>query len=179
MSDKIKLATASLCGCFGCHMSFLDIDEKLEQLVEVIEFNRSPLTDIKDLSQCDIGLIEGGIANQDNLEVLQDFRRQCKILVAVGACAMNGGIPSMRNSHSLESCLTEAYVDGIGVTDPGIPADPEIPLLLDKVYPLHEVVKIDYFLPGCPPPAEAFWTFLNELIQHQQIAFPYHQRHFD
>ena len=179
MLGKLKLATASLAGCFGCHMSFLDIDERILELVDVVEFDRTPLTDIKTVGECDVGLIEGGVANEENVEVLRDFRRHCKVLVALGACAVNGGIPAMRNQFELEDCLRESYVDGIGVANPGIPNDPEIPLLLNKVHPIHEVVKIDYFLPGCPPSADTIWTFLTELIEGRPVSFPYTQIHYD
>jgi NAD-reducing hydrogenase small subunit len=179
MPGKLKLATASLAGCFGCHMSFLDIDERILELVDVVEFDRTPLTDIKTVGECDVGLIEGGVANEENVEVLRDFRRHCKVLVALGACAVNGGIPAMRNQFELEDCLRESYVDGIGVANPGIPNDPEIPLLLNKVHPIHEVVKIDYFLPGCPPSADTIWTFLTELIEGRPVSFPYTQIHYD
>ena len=91
MAEKIKVATASLCGCFGCHMSFLDIDERLFELLEYVEFDRTPLTDIKHCGPCDIGLVEGGVTTNDNVEVLREFRRNCKIVVAIGACAINGG----------------------------------------------------------------------------------------
>ncbi|MFV9615431.1 MAG: NADP oxidoreductase [Gammaproteobacteria bacterium] len=176
---KIKLATATLCGCFGCHMSLLDIDERILELVKLVEFDRSPLTDIKTISNCDIGIIEGGVANAENVEVLREFRKHCKILVALGACAVNGGIPAMRNNFTLKECLEESYVDGIGVVNPMIPDDPEIPLLLNKVHPIHEVVKIDYFLPGCPPSGDTIWTFLTELIEGKPISFPYEQIHYD
>ena len=176
---KIRVATTSLAGCFGCHMSVLDIDERLFELLEHIEFDRTPLTDVKMIGPCDIGLIEGGVANTENVEVLREFRRHCKILVAMGACAVNGGIPAMRNQFALKDCLEEAYVQGVGVHNPGIPNDPEIPLLLNKVHPIHEVVKVDYFLPGCPPSADTIWTFLTELLSGKPIAFPYTQIHYD
>jgi NAD-reducing hydrogenase small subunit len=179
MSEKIRVATTSLCGCFGCHMSFLDIDERILQLVELVTFDRSPITDIKVIGECDLGLIEGGVANAENVEVLREFRRHCKTLVAVGACAVNGGIPAMRNRLTVKECLDEAYVSGVGVYNPGIPNDPEIPLLLNQVHPIHEVVKVDYFLPGCPPSADAIWTFLTELLSGQPIAFPYTQIRYD
>lgn len=179
MAQKIRVATASLCGCFGCHMSLLDIDERILDLVELADFDRTPITDIKTLGDCDLGLIEGGVANAENLDVLRQFRRHCKVLVALGACAVNGGIPAMRNQWSLRECLEESYVGGVGVHNPGIPNDPEIPLLLNKVHPIHEVVKVDYFLPGCPPSADAIWTFLTELLTGKPIALPYSQIHYD
>ena len=177
--QKPRIATATLCGCFGCHMSFLDIDERILKLVELVEFDRSPITDIKNIGDCDIGLIEGGVANTENVEVLRDFRRHCKVLVAVGACAVNGGVPAMRNQFELKECLEEAYINGIGVVNPHIPDDPELPLLLDKVHPIHEVVKIDYFLPGCPPSADTLWTFLTEILAGEEITFPYSLIHYD
>jgi NAD-reducing hydrogenase small subunit len=179
MAEKIRLATTSLAGCFGCHMSFLDIDERILDLVELVDFDRTPITDIKEIGQCDLGLIEGGVANAENVEVLRDFRQHFKILVAIGACSVNGGIPAMRNQFELKECLEEAYVGGVGVHNPGIPNDPEIPLLLNKVHPIHEVVKVDYFLPGCPPSGDAIWTFLTELIEGKPISFPYTQIHYD
>lgn len=179
MRTKIKIATTSLAGCFGCHMSFLDIDERIQQLAEIAEFDRSPLTDRKHCEICDIGLIEGGICNTENAEVLREFRNRCKFLVAVGACAINGGIPAMRNSISVESCLEEAYLDGIGISHPKIPNDPELPLLLDKVYPIHELVKIDYSLPGCPPSAEVIWRFLNDFANGREPQLPQTLIHFD
>ncbi|ANE56625.1 MULTISPECIES: NADP oxidoreductase [Methylomonas] len=179
MSAKIKIATTSLAGCFGCHMSFLDIDERITELAEVVEFDRSPLTDIEHCGPCDIGLIEGGVCNSENVHVLREFRKNCKTLVAVGACAINGGLPALRNFVSVEECLLEAYRDGIGIDNPQIPSDPELPLLLDKVHPIHEIVKVDYFMPGCPPSADVFWTFLSALIAGREPKLPYELVHYD
>lgn len=179
VSNKIKVATTSLAGCFGCHMSFLDIDERLVELVQHVEFDRTPITDIKKCGTCDVGLIEGGVCNAENVHVLKEFRAQCKILVAVGACAFNGGVPALRNHYTLKECLEESYLNGIGIENPHIPNDAEIPLLLNKVHPIHEVVKIDYFLPGCPPPADAFWAFLTQLLKNEEIALPYNLIHYD
>jgi len=178
-NSKLKVATASLAGCFGCHMSLLDIDERIIELVELVRLDRTPLTDIKTIGDCDLGLIEGGVANAENVEVLREFRRHCKLLVAFGACAVNGGIPAMRNQFALRECLEESYIDGIGVHNPGIPNDPEIPLLLSQVHPIHEVVRVDYFLPGCPPPSDAIWTFLTDLLAGEPIRLPYTQLHYD
>jgi NAD-reducing hydrogenase small subunit len=179
MADKLRVATASLAGCFGCHMSLLDIDERILTLVELVEFDRTPLTDIKTVGECDLGIIEGGVANAENVEVLLEFRKHCKVLVAMGACAINGGIPAMRNQFELRECLEESYVHGVGVANAMIPNDPEIPLLLNKVHPIHEVVKIDYFLPGCPPSGDTIWTFLTELLEGKPVTFPYTQLHYD
>jgi NAD-reducing hydrogenase small subunit len=179
MMSKLKVATTSLAGCFGCHMSFLDMDERLAGLLEHIEFDRSPLTDIKHCSPCDIGLIEGGLCNADNVHVLREFRENCRILIAVGACAINGGVPAMRNHFSLRECLQESYVDALGIVNPQIPSDPELPLLLSKVHPVHEVVHVDYYLPGCPPPADAFAEVLHDLIEGREPRLPRSLLHYD
>lgn len=176
---RLKIATCSLAGCFGCHMSLLDLDERLFELAERVELDRSPLTDIKELGECDLGLIEGGVCNAENVHVLMEFRARCKILVAIGACALNGGVPAMRNQFTLAECLEESYLRGIGLVNPQIPNDPEIPLLLNKVHPLHEVVNIDYFLPGCPPSADAIWTFVSQLLSSQPPLLSYTQIHYD
>jgi len=115
-NTKIRIATATLAGCFGCHMSLLDIDEKIIDLVELVEFDRTPLTDIKQLGHCDIGLIEGAVANSDNVEVLREFRKQCKTIIALGACALNGGIPALRNQFTLEECISLRIFSATGLS---------------------------------------------------------------
>jgi NAD-reducing hydrogenase small subunit len=161
---KLRVATTSLAGCFGCHMSLLDIDERLVPLLDLIELDASPLTDIKHCGPCDLGLIEGGLCNAENVHTLRTFRANCKILVAVGACAINGGLPAQRNHLDIRDCLQTVYLTGPGVERGFIPNDPELPLPLKQVHPLHDVVKIDYFLPGCPPSADAIWQFLTDII---------------
>lgn len=180
--SKPKVATTSLAGCFGCHMSLLDIDDRILQLVELIDFDKSPVDDIKTFThQCAIGLIEGGCCNEENVHILQEFRKHCDILISFGDCATMGGIPAMRNNIPLSECFDEAYRTGITVYNPDgvIPNDPDIPLLLDKVYPAHEVVKIDYFLPGCPPTADALWTVLTALLTNQPVELPYELLKYD
>jgi NAD-reducing hydrogenase small subunit len=174
--DKPKIATASLAGCFGCHMSILDIDERILKLVELVQFDKSPVDDIKKFTgRCLVGIIEGGCCNEENVHVLQDFRAHCDILISLGECAIMGGLPAMRNAVPLKECLDEAYLKGPTVHNPGgkLPNDPEIPLILDKVYPLNEVVKIDYYIPGCPPPADAIWEALVALLTGKPVALPY------
>jgi NAD-reducing hydrogenase small subunit len=174
--SRPRIATVSLCGCFGCHMSLLDIDERILELAQLVEFDRSPINDFKKFTgRCAVGLIEGGCANEENVDVLRDFRRHCDVVVSVGDCATMGGVPAMRNTIPLMECLREAYLDGPSVDNPEgrIPNDPEIPLLLDKVYPCHEVVKIDYHLPGCPPSADAIWEALGRCCRASPIELPY------
>ena len=180
MSAKLKVATVSLAGCFGCHMSLLDIDEKLLPLLELVEFDRSPLTDIKHVTHCDIGLIEGGVCNAENVHVLREFRARCKVLVAFGACAVNGGLPAQRNHLPLAQILQAVYRTGPGLeAGSRIPDDPELPLPLNQVHALHEVVRIDYFLPGCPPSADAIWAFLGDLIAGREPQLGHGLLHYD
>ena len=177
---KLKVATVSLAGCFGCHMSFLDIDERLFELLEHIEFDRSPFTDIKQLSQCDIGLIEGGLCNAENVLVLREFRARCKTLVAVGACAITGGLPAQRNHLDVGVMLTEVYHTRPGLSASSrVPDDPELPLPLNKVHPIHEVVHVDYSLPGCPPSADAFWKFITDLMAGRTPHLGHGLIHYD
>ena len=180
--SKPKIATAALSSCFGCHMSLLDIDERILQLVELVDFDKSPVTDKKKFTErVAVGLIEGGCCNQENVENLRDFRENCDILVAVGDCATMGGIPALRNTVPLQECMDEAYRDGPTVHNPSgqLPNDPELPLLLDRVYPAQDIVKIDYFLPGCPPPADAIWAALVALLSDKSIELPYGLLRYD
>ena len=178
---KKRIATVSLAGCFGCHMSLLDIDERLLDLLESVEFDRSPLNDLKHFtSRCDIGLIEGGCCNEENVHTLQEFRRHCDIIVAVGQCAVMGGLPVMRNaimnaSDPLRECLETAYHDSEYISNPTnvIPNDPALPLLLDKVYTLADVVKVDYQIPGCPPSGDTLWQTLSALLAGDAEELPY------
>ena len=138
MAEKKIVATASLAGCFGCHMSFLDIDEKIIDLIELVEFNKSPIDDIKTFTKrCHIGLIEGGCCNDENVENLKLFRENCDILVSLGECAIMGGLPAMRNGIPLKECLDEAYLNGPTVKDSNpdgiVPNDPDIPKILTQL----------------------------------------------
>jgi len=179
---KPKLATASLAGCFGCHMSILDIDERILQLIDLVDFDKSPIDDIKEFTgRCAIGLIEGGCCNEENVRVLRDFRSHCDILIAVGECAVMGGLPALRNMVPLKECLDEAYLDGPTVYNPGkvLPNDKELPLILDRVYPIQEVVKVDYSLPGCPPSADTIWQALVALLTDKPLELPYELIKYD
>jgi NAD-reducing hydrogenase small subunit len=172
---KPRLATCALTGCFGCHMSLLDIDERLLELIDLVDLDVSPFDDKKAFDRpVDVGLVEGGCSNEYNVKELREFRKHCRILVSVGACAINGGVPAMRNTVGLRECLEAVYLNGPSLEGGGmIPNDEDLPLLLDRVYPSHEVVKIDYFLPGCPPSADAIWAGLKALLTGKEPALPY------
>ena len=179
---KPKIATTSLAGCFGCHMSLLDIDDRILKLIELVDFDKSPINDIKKFTgRCLVGLIEGGCCNEENVHVLQDFRKNCDILISLGDCATMGGLPAMRNSIPLKECLDEAYINGPSVYNPSgkIPSDKEIPLLLNKVFPCQEVVKMDYHIPGCPPPADTIWECMVALLSDKPIDLPYELIKYD
>jgi NAD-reducing hydrogenase small subunit len=172
---KPTLATVALTGCFGCHMSLLDIDERILELADLVDLDRSPFDDKKAFDRkVDVGFIEGGCSNEANVRELREFRENCVVLIAVGACALTGGVPAMRNAVGLKECLEAVYLRGPTLDGPGlIPNGEDLPLLLDRVYPAHEVVRIDYFLPGCPPSGEAIWETLAALLTGRPPALPY------
>lgn len=182
VNRKMRVATTSLAGCFGCHMSLLDVDLGILDLLEVIEIHKSPLTDIKQFTErCDIGLIEGGCCNTDNIEVLREFRKNCDILVSVGECAIWGGLPAIRNTIPLEECLRESYLDSM-TSEEGetlIPNHEDIPKILNKVYSNHEVVKIDYHIPGCPPNANHIWNVVKNLLFEGEHAIEFPEFKYD
>ena len=184
---KARIATTSLAGCFGCHMAFLDMDERLIDLMERVEIDRSPLTDIKRFTRrCDIGIIEGGCCNEENVHVLQDFRRHCDVLIGIGQCAIMGGLPAMRNAimHSdepLRECLEEAYITGRYLRNRThqVPNDPALPLLLDEVYPCSQVVEMDYQIPGCAPEGDLIHDTLVQLLEGRFRGFERKRISFD
>ena len=135
-AEKIKVSMISLCGCWGCTLSFLDVDERLLTLLEKITILRCSLTDVKRIPErCAIGFIEGGVANEENIETLQHFRENCDVLISVGACAIWGGVPAMRNMVELKDCLSEAYVNSptaVAGAEPVVPFHEEIPVLTTR-----------------------------------------------
>ena len=165
--SKPIVATCWLAGCAGCHMSLLDIDERIVALSELVDFSMSPITDFKELPEVDIALIEGAVANEDNMEVLKDFRKKAKFLIAFGDCAIFGNLPAMRNAFTVKECLEEAFLDTESTVNPNgiIPTGEDVPKLLPKVLTVPQVVKTDYNLPGCPPDADAIWFLLTELLK--------------
>ena len=181
MGKKI-VATVSLAGCFGCHMSLLDIDTDLLDVVELVSFDKSPLTDFKNFtSRCHIGLIEGGVCNSENVETLRKFREHCDVLVSLGECSVWGGLPSMRNSIPLSECLEEAYLNS-PTSEPGahiIPYHEDLPKILDRVYACNEIVKIDYYIPGCPPDANHIWKAVKNILWGEEYSVLYSEFKYD
>jgi NAD-reducing hydrogenase small subunit len=178
---KPTLATCALTGCFGCHMSLLDLDERILELIDLVDLDVSPFDDKKAFDGIvDVGLVEGGCSNEYHVRELREFRKHCRILVSVGACAINGGVPAMRNTVGLRECLEAVYLGGVSLDGAGvIPNDEDLPLLLDRVYPSHEIVKIDHFLPGCPPSADAIWETLKDLLTGRPLVLPYLLRKYE
>jgi NAD-reducing hydrogenase small subunit len=162
--EKTKLATIWLSGCSGCHMSFLDQDELLLELAKKIQLVYSPIADIKIFPEnVDVTLVEGAVANEEQLRLLKQARAQTKILVSLGDCAVTGNVTALRNawSNSDQAVLERAYIENANANQQ-IPTD--VPKLLKKVHPLHEIVKVDYFIPGCPPAANIINYVLTELL---------------
>ncbi len=172
--DRLKIATVWLGGCSGCHMSFLDLDEWLIDLTASTELVYSPLMDIKIYPEkVDVALVEGAVANQDHLEILHRVRQQTRVLVAFGDCAVTGNVTALRNPlGKAETVLQRAYLEAADL-QAQIPHEPGIvPALLDKVQPIHEVVAVDFYLPGCPPPADRIRAILEQILAggHPQLS---------
>ncbi len=164
---KPTISSDWLCGCAGCHMSLLDIDERILQVAELADLRSTPITDLKtpDEGGVDVGILEGGVNNTYNEEVAHTFRKRCKTLVALGDCAVFGGVPAMRNLVGVEEALRRAYIDAESVDESGkIPSDPEL-AQMTPVRALHEVVPVDIFVPGCPPDADTIFYVIAELAQ--------------
>ncbi|MEB3210023.1 MAG: oxidoreductase [Leptolyngbyaceae bacterium] len=170
--DKIKFATVWLAGCSGCHMSFLDLDEFLIDLADLVDVVYSPVgCDLKDYPEnVDVCLVEGAIANEDNLELIYQVRRQTQTLISCGDCAVTANVPAMRNllREGAKPVLERGYLE-LADENPHLPHAPGIvPELLDRVLPVHEVVPIDIFMPGCPPSADRIRATIEPLLQGKQ-----------
>jgi len=156
-TKKVSVATVWLDGCSGCHMSFLDMDERLIELASAIDIVYSPLVDIKTFpQQVDLALVEGSVSSEDDLEKIKRIREHSRLLIAMGDCAITGNVPSMRNPFGPEKILQHIYLRNA--------PDKIVPRLLPLVLPIHQVVTVDAFLPGCPPPADAIYFALTELL---------------
>jgi len=170
VTRKPRLATVWLGGCSGCHMSFLDLDERLIGLAARVDLCASPIADFKEFPEADITLVEGAVANEDHLHEIQLIRRRTKILVSFGDCAITGNVTAMRNFFPLEDVLTCAYGE-LAQPVVGVPqGNSVVPRLLDRVRPVHEVVEVDYHLTGCPPSADEIHGFLTAILDGKEPA---------
>jgi NAD-reducing hydrogenase small subunit len=166
---KPRLATAWLGGCSGCHMSFLDLDERLIELAAIADVCYSPVMDTKEFPQnVDIVLVEGAVANEDNLREIRRIRERSKILVAFGDCAVTGNVTALRNLFQVEDVLNRSYRENAALVS-ALPlgGDGIVPTLLPRVLRMEDVVQVDYFLPGCPPAADAIYAFVTALLAGQ------------
>lgn len=176
---KVKVATIWLEGCAGCHMSFLDIDEAIIDVSKLVEFTRSPITDIKKFSPVDVGIVEGSVGNTEEEETLEELRANCKILMAWGDCACFGGVCAMRNTFDKEEVLKRGYIETESTYKGKIPCPPGVPALLDQVKPVNHVVKVDCYVPGCPPDAKTILYALTELLAGRIPVLPSEMMRFD
>ena len=169
--SKLKLATVWLDGCSGCHMSILDMDERLIDLADLVDLVYSPIVDTKVFPEyVDIALVEGAVASVDDEAKIKKIRAHSRIVVAMGDCAITGNVPSMRNPIGPDAILERAYIENASA-QPQIPCV-VVPRLLNIVRPIHEFVKVDVFLPGCPPSADTFHTAITALITGEALDIP-------
>jgi NAD-reducing hydrogenase small subunit len=162
MSDLKTLATVWLDGCSGCHMSLLDMDERLIELSSQFTLVYSPLVDRKTFpDRVDVTLVEGAVASEDDLKKIRKIREHTRVLVSLGDCALTGNVSAMRNTCGPQPVYLRVYEQN--VLQPQIPTV-GVPALLDRVRPVHEVVPVDVYVPGCPPSADTIYQVLSELL---------------
>jgi NAD-reducing hydrogenase small subunit len=156
-TPRVSLATVWLDGCSGCHMSFLDMDERLLELAAVIDIVYSPLVDTKIFpEQVDLTLVEGSVSSEDDLAKIKKVREHTRLLISMGDCAVTGNVPSLRNPFGPEKVLQRVYLQQV--------PQQVVPRLLPRVVPVHQVVPVDAYLPGCPPSADVLYFALTELL---------------
>jgi NAD-reducing hydrogenase small subunit len=156
---KPRIATVWLDGCSGCHMSFLDMDERLLEIAEVADIVYSPLIDIKVYPEnVDVCLVEGAVSSEDDLHKIKLVRER-----TFGDCAVTANVPAMRNPIGVRPLLERAYLENVTL-NPRVPLD-VVPALLPMARPVHRVVTVDVYLPGCPPSADLIYGALIDLIE--------------
>jgi len=165
--SKKKLATVWLDGCSGCHMSFLDMDERLIELADKVDLVYSPLVDNKDFpADVDVTLVEGAVSSEEDLHKIKAIRGRTKLLVSLGDCAVTANVPAMRNPFTVDAVYERAYRDTATLSS-GTPTE-VVPRLLPYARPVHEVVTVDVFVPGCPPSADVIFYALTELLEGRE-----------
>jgi len=174
--NKLRISTAWLSGCSGCHMSMLNMDEKIIELAGRLEFVRSPLVDNKVFEPCDVGLVEGAVSDDDNVTVVRELRDSCRVLVAMGDCAVFGGMTSLRNLYDKEDILRCAF-DGT-IKDDGDMGD-HVPRLTENAMGVDAYVKVDHYIPGCPPSPDSILHVLSCLLDGEPVVLPKELIHYD
>ena len=177
-SPRLRFATVWLAGCSGCHMSFLDLDEWLFELAQHVDVVFSPVaSDIKEFPEgVDVCLVEGAVANDDNRSLALKLRERSRMVISFGDCAVTANVPGLRNlwaqvdGGSRQSVLDRAYLElaDTGAQHPHAPGI--VPELLERVLPLHEVIPVDLYLPGCPPSAERIRAAIEPLLAGRMPA---------
>ncbi|MBU1565421.1 MAG: methyl viologen-reducing hydrogenase [Proteobacteria bacterium] len=180
----VTTALEGLGSCSGCEIAILNIGEALIPIItEALEIVHAPvLMDHKYFGQCGegvtltipeatVGIVTGGVSNHEHLEVLEEMRKKCTVLIALGTCATHGGIPALMNGQNRQESWEGIYQTV--TTDPGakIPHI-EVPEPLDRVYACDEKVKIDMQLPGCPPNPELIAEVLVSLLEGRPPVLP-------
>jgi NAD-reducing hydrogenase small subunit len=164
---KIKVATQWLESCAGCHMSFLDIDERIVELLKYVEITSSPITDLKHPPEdgVDVGIVSGAVGNEAEIEDAKLMRERSNLLIALGDCAVFGGICTMRNFFPKEEVLRRGYIETESTVDGEIPEHEDLTPLTEQVMGVGDIVPVDIYLPGCPSSADAIWYVLSELLE--------------
>lgn len=161
--SKLKVATVWLDGCSGCHMSFLDIDQKIVDVAGSIELVYGPLVDFKEFPEgVDVTLIEGAVSSHEDEEKVRLIRNRSYLVVSFGDCAVTANVPAMRNQFKVDEILNRGFIENASAQQ-GIPTI-GVPRLLKKARPVHEFINVDVFLPGCPPPSDAILFAVSELL---------------
>ena len=161
---KARIGTCWLDGCSGCHMSLLDMDEAIIDVLAKADIVFGPLVDAQEWPEgVDVAIIEGAVSSQDDLELVTEARERSSIVVALGDCAVTGNVPTMRNGIPTRALLERVYVEGAD-DQQQIPTD-GVPPLLRQVQPLHAHVKVDVHIPGCPPSADSILYAVGELLE--------------
>jgi len=168
--NKIRVGTIWLDGCSGCHMSFLDMDERLIELSQFMDVVYSPYIDVKEIpNDIDLFIVEGALSTDHDLKVIQKIRKNSKLVLALGDCAVTGNISAIKNLFGSEEVLKRGYFELADINKDGKYPSSVVPKLLDKVIPLNEAIKVDYFVPGCPTPADAIYEILKAIIDGTKI----------
>jgi len=167
---KIRVGTIWLDGCSGCHMSFLDMDERIIELSEYMDVVYSPYVDAKEIPEkVDLFIVEGALSTDHDIKIIKEIRKNSKLILALGDCAVTGNISAMKNLFGTEAILQKGYFDLADKNESGKYPSEIVPKLLDKVIPLNEAIDVDYFVPGCPTPADAIYEVIKAIIEKREI----------
>ncbi|MDI6842399.1 MAG: F420-non-reducing hydrogenase subunit MvhG [Methanothermobacter wolfeii] len=176
MAEKAKIGTMWLGGCSGCHLSIADLHEALIDVMELADFEFSPVlmdTKYDEIPELDVVIIEGGIVNDENREFAEELREKAKFVISYGTCAVYGGIPGLRNLWDKDEVIEEAYINSITTpNEEGVIPSEEVPHLEGRVKPLGEVIDVDFEVPGCPPRSDVVAEVVLALLKGEEVELP-------